>query len=101
MVRDGSRPGAIRTPEVVSVRTWFTGGELRLTEAVVCPEPPDIVRSRLIEAVEAVDEPFTLVSKLSGGGIVTRMLRAPQTSRPLFGRRALGGAERIARRNHR
>jgi hypothetical protein len=48
--------------------------------------PPRVLRDRLAGAVAPIDGGFTLVSKLSGGGIVTRTLRAPETDRPLFGR---------------
>lgn len=43
----------------------------------------------LSEALAKVSEPqegFSLVSKLSAGGIVTRVLRAPPTELPFFGR---------------
>lgn len=49
----------------------------------VCPEA---LRARLASAVAPMEGGFTLVSKLSGGGIVTRALRTPETELPLFGR---------------
>ena len=48
--------------------------------------PPDALRAHLETLVEPLDGGFTLMSRLSGGGIVTRTLRAPDTERPLFGR---------------
>ena len=50
------------------------------------PHPPESLQVRLEQAVEPLDGGFTLVSRLSGGGIVTRALRAPDTDRPFFGR---------------
>ncbi len=50
----------------------------------------------LAAALERVSEPqetFSLVSKLSAGGIVTRVLRAPETELPFFGRVASGTAD--------
>ncbi|MEC7949351.1 MAG: hypothetical protein VX265_17420 [Myxococcota bacterium] len=48
--------------------------------------PPEALRARLASAVAPLEGGFTLVSKLSGGGIVTRTLRTPETELPLFGR---------------
>ncbi len=48
--------------------------------------PPGALLARLRSEVAPLDGSFTLVSKLSGGGIVTRALRAPETERPFFGK---------------
>jgi len=50
-----------------------------------CSLPPDQLGEALAR-VSAVAESFSLVSKLSAGGIVTRVLRAPETELPFFGR---------------
>lgn len=46
---------------------------------------PDELRETLVELVEPVAWPFPLVFKLSGGGIVSRVMAAPETDRPFFG----------------
>jgi hypothetical protein len=46
---------------------------------------PQELREQLAAAIEQTDGEFPLVSKLSGGGIVIRVLNAPSTSRPFFG----------------
>ncbi|MEL6349056.1 MAG: hypothetical protein AAFV53_38485 [Myxococcota bacterium] len=46
---------------------------------------PSELRETLAEVVEPVDWPFPLVFKLSGGGIVSRVMDAPKTDRPFFG----------------
>lgn len=53
---------------------------------------PGELRARLDASVAPIEGGFTLVSKLSGGGIVTRTLRTPDSDRLLFGR---VGADRI------
>lgn len=62
------------------------GGALSRSLTRHSPHSPAALRARLREAVEPLDGGFTLVSRLSGGGIVTRTLRAPDTDLPLFGR---------------
>lgn len=49
-------------------------------------EVPSGVHQRLLEATQLETEPFTMVAKLSGGGIVVRVLRTPETDRAFFGR---------------
>lgn len=46
---------------------------------------PAELRRRLERSVAPIEGGFTLVSKLSGGGIVTRTLRTPESELPLFG----------------
>ena len=48
-------------------------------------QPPDVLLDALAEAVEPLQSGFTYVSKLSGGGVVVRVLRAPDSERPWFG----------------
>ncbi|MCO4770630.1 MAG: hypothetical protein KDA24_11420 [Deltaproteobacteria bacterium] len=50
-----------------------------------CDLPPDQVLAALGDAVEPLDGGFQFVSKLSGGGVVIRVLRAPATDRGWFG----------------
>ena len=49
------------------------------------PLAPEVLIEKLREQTEAVEE-FPLRSKLSGAGIVVRVLHAPETDKPLFGR---------------
>lgn len=56
------------------------------------PASPAALRARLDASLARIEGGFTLVSKLSGGGIVTRTLRTPDSDRLLFGRM---GPERI------
>lgn len=55
--------------------------ELKLSS----PLPPEELLKRLAAATEP-SEGFPLRSKLSGAGIVVRVLHPPPTTRPLFGR---------------
>ena len=64
----------------------FSGPRLERTVSLELPEAPSAVHRRLVDATELETEPFTLVAKLSGGGIVVRVLRTPETERPFFGR---------------
>jgi len=48
-------------------------------------QPPHVLLDALAEAVEPLKDGFTYVSKLSGGGVVVRVLRAPDSERPWFG----------------
>ncbi len=50
------------------------------------PHRPEALLARLRDQVEPLDEGFTLMHRLSGGGIVVRSLRAPPTRRPFFGK---------------
>jgi len=61
-------------------------GHLSRTVRRRSPHSPAALQARLEQAVEPLEGGFTLVSRLSGGGIVTRTLRAPDTDRMLFGR---------------
>jgi hypothetical protein len=57
--------------------------------AEVCLEldsPPDQVLERLRAGTHPSPDAFEMVSKLSGGGIVVRVLRGPKTPLPFFGR---------------
>jgi hypothetical protein len=47
--------------------------------------PPERLLAALRTAVEPQDGGFQFVSKLSGGGVVIRVLRAPKTERDWFG----------------
>jgi len=49
------------------------------------PLPPDALRARLREAVEPFEAPFTLRFRVSGAGVISRSLEAPETTKPLFG----------------
>ena len=62
------------------------GPALEHRRSVTLAQPPDAFAAQLRDAVQPSTEPFTLVSKLSGGGIVVRALRTPATERPFFGR---------------
>lgn len=50
------------------------------------PLPPEALIARLAAEVEADAAPMTLVWRVSGAGVVARSLRAPATTRPLFGK---------------
>ncbi len=56
------------------------------------PLPPDSLRTALAELVEPTDWPPPLIFKLSGGGIVSRVMESPETALPFFG---LVSAEKI------
>ena len=47
--------------------------------------PPTELRTQLAEVVEETGREFALIAKLSGAGIVVRVLHAPVTPRPFFG----------------
>jgi hypothetical protein len=49
------------------------------------PLSPSALRAALAEIVEPTPWPPRLVFKLSGGGIVSRVMAAPETSLPFFG----------------
>lgn len=57
-----------------------------------CALSPDELASALERASEP-QETFSLVSKISAGGIVTRVLRAPDTELAFFGRVTSTGAD--------
>ena len=48
--------------------------------------PPDELRAALAAVVEPTEWPPSLIFKLSGGGIVSRVMASPETERPFFGR---------------
>ena len=48
--------------------------------------PPADLRAALAAVVEPTAWPPSLIFKLSGGGIVSRVMESPQTDRPFFGR---------------
>ncbi|MFT5685734.1 MAG: hypothetical protein ACI8RZ_006688 [Myxococcota bacterium] len=56
------------------------------------PLPPDALRAALSAIVEPTPWPPRLIFKLSGGGIVSRVMESPQTTLPFFG---LVSAEKI------
>ena len=58
--------------------------------------PPDALIQELRRVTEPHDGSFQLLSRLSGGGVVIRVLKAPKTERPFFGRVGDEGAFRIA-----
>lgn len=64
----------IRTSSLVEQAAWSS------------PHRPAALLERVRERVEPLDEGFTLMHRLSGGGIVVRSLRAPPTRLPLFGK---------------
>lgn len=49
------------------------------------PLPPDALREALAAVVEPTDWPPPLIFKLSGGGIVSRVMESPETDRAFFG----------------
>lgn len=62
------------------------GPSLERHQSATLPVAEAAFAAHLQTVVEPSTEPFTLVSKLSGGGIVVRALRTPDTPRPFFGR---------------
>ncbi len=66
------------------------------TASFSCRLPPDALLRELRRVTEPHEESFQLISKLSGGGVVIRVLKAPKTERPFFGRVGDEGAFRIA-----
>ena len=50
------------------------------------PLPPDDLRAALAAVVEPTAWPPPLIFKLSGGGIVSRVMESPETDHPFFGR---------------
>lgn len=49
------------------------------------PLPPEALVTQLRDAVEPFDAPMTLRFRVSGAGVVSRSLEAPETAKPLFG----------------
>lgn len=49
------------------------------------PLPPDVLVAHLRGAVEPFEAPMTLRFRVSGAGVVSRSLEAPETTKPLFG----------------
>ncbi len=63
----------------------MTGSQLVQRHTLRSELSPEELRARLRDAVEDTGEEFALIAKLSGAGIVVRVLQAPTTSRPFFG----------------
>ena len=63
----------------------MTGSRLVQRHKLHSELSPQELRARLSDAVEETGEEFPLIAKLSGAGIVVRVLQAPTTSRPFFG----------------
>ena len=58
--------------------------QLTKTKTLHTSFPLDVWKKNLREHVEAVEE-FSIVAKLSAGGVVVRTLRAPKSEQPFFG----------------
>lgn len=71
-------------------------GRLNRTSVLGSQQPATEVLSELRRVTEPLDGPFQLLSKLSPGGIVIRVLKAPKTERPFFGRVGDEGSFTIA-----
>lgn len=50
------------------------------------PDSPPVLLDRMRGLTEPLDGGFTLMHRLSGAGVVVRTLRAPDTTRPFFGK---------------
>ena len=73
-----------------------SGGALRRSFVGASELSPQDLIVELRRVTEPVEAPFSLLSRLSPGGIVVRVLKAPRTERPFFGRVGDEGAFRIA-----
>lgn len=73
-------------PERSAFQSLVLGPVLQRELVLDLPGPPSAARQALVDSTEPLLGPFTMVAKLSGGGIVIRVLRAPETEHPLFGR---------------
>jgi hypothetical protein len=73
-------------------------GRSRLSRTAVLGsrQPASEVLGELRRITEPLDGSFQLLSKLSPGGIVIRVLKAPKTERPFFGRVGDEGSFTIA-----
>lgn len=61
------------------------GGPLAATATLTTERSPETVLSQLSGQVHELDGPFRLTFKLSGGGIVSRVMETPSTDLPWFG----------------
>ena len=66
--------------------TGLSSAQVHRRLDVDLPAEPGAVLDALRAATAHTTEPFSMVSKLSGGGIVVRVLRTPETERAFFGR---------------
>jgi hypothetical protein len=67
------------------------GRPLTATWAVELPSPPADVLEKLATQVAPLEGGFRLVSRVSWGGAVTRVLRETESDLPLFGRMEAAG----------
>jgi len=61
------------------------GGPLAATATLTTNLSAESVLTELRRRVHELDGPFRLTFKLSGGGIVSRVMETPETDRPWFG----------------